>query len=176
MSELLDSISLKDLICFIVGIITAISIFVEKADSLPFKPWSHLLQWIGNALTRDIKEGLEQRLEQIEQRQKANNDAIIELDKKVDKKFEEVDNRFKEKQKDDDTKEAKRIRDRIMEFADSCRIGEKHTQKHFENIMQDYSDYEVLCSLYDIPNHFLDADYAYIEEVYQECLRENKFV
>lgn len=161
----LESITLKDTIYFIVGIITALSVVVEKAKKLPFKPWTHLLQWIGKCLTQNV----DTRLTNIEQQQKANNKAIIELDKKVDKKFSE-------KQKDDDEKEAKRLRSRIIEFADSCRCEDHHTQNHFENIMRDYSDYVGYCELHDIPNHFIDSEFKYIEDVYQHCLHENKFL
>ena len=83
---------------------------------------------------------------------------------------------FKEKQKDDDEKEAKRLRAKIIEFADSCRVGDHHTQNHFENVFRDYSDYMNYCDTHDIPNHFIDTEYAYIQEVYTECLKENKFL
>ena len=162
---LLEAITLKDIIYFIVGFITVISIVVEKAKKIPFHPWSHLFEWIGKSLTKSVST----KLEFIEQQQKANNEAIIELDKKVDRKFEE-------KQEDDDTKEAKRLRARIIEFADSCRIGNHHTQNHFENVFRDYSDYIDYCEKHNIPNHFIDSEYKYIEEIYQECLRENKFL
>ena len=64
----------------------------------------------------------------------------------------------------------------IISFADSCRVGNHHTQSHFENIMRDYSDYEHYCKKHDIPNHFIDSEYKYIEKVYQECLEEDKFI
>ena len=87
-----------------------------------------------------------------------------------------MDKKFEEKQKDDDEKEAKRLRSSIIEFADSCRIGNHHTQNHFENVMRDYSEYADYCEKHDIPNHFIDSEYRYIEDIYQECLRENKFL
>ena len=162
---LFDTVTLKDIIYFIVGVIGVLSIVVEKAKKIPFHPWTLLFEWIGKSLTKNV----DCKLELIEQQQKANNEAIIELDKKVERKF-------KEKQEDDDTKEAKRLRARIIEFADSCRVGNHHTQNHFENVMRDYSDYVDYCSKHDIPNHFIDSEYKYIEGVYQECLRENKFL
>lgn len=165
LSNLMENITLKDLVYFIVGVIGVISIIVEKSKSLPFHPWTHFIGWVGKCLTKDIVD----RLEKVEEQQKANNEAIIELDKKVDKKFEE-------KQKDDDEKEAKRLRARIIEFADSCRVGNHHTQNHFENVFRDYSDYIDYCESHDIPNHFIDTEYEYIKEVYSECLRENKFL
>ncbi len=163
--EFLESITVKDLIYFIVGVITVLSIVVEKAKSLPFNPWTAIFEWIGSRITKGVNE----RLEKLEVQQKANINAINELDKKVEKKFEE-------KQRDDDEKEAKRLRASIIKFADACRVGTKHTQSHFENVIRDYSDYVSYCEKHNIPNHFIDNEYRYIEEIYQECLRENKFL
>ena len=165
MIEILDSVTLKDFIYFIVGTITVLSVVVERVEKFPIKPWSNFFRWIGNCLNRDMNE----KLEAIEKQQMANNKAIIELDKKVERKFDE-------KQKDDDEKESKRLRANIISFADSCRVGNHHTQSHFENIMRDYSDYEHYCKKHDIPNHFIDSEYKYIEKVYQECLEEDKFI
>ena len=165
MNEWLESITLKDLCYFIVGAITLISLIVEKAKKLPFKPWTHLFEWIGKCINKTTND----RLDAIEQQQKANNEAIIELDKKVDRKFAE-------KQRDDDEKEAKRLRADIIMFADSCRIGNHHTQNHFENIFREFSDYIEYCKKHDLKNHFIDNEYSYIQSVYQECIRENKFL
>ena len=162
---LLETVTLKDIIYFIVGVIGVLSIVVEKAKKIPFHPWTHLFEWIGNILTKSV----DTKLEMIEQQQKANNDAIIELDKKVERKFSE-------QQKEADEKEAKRLRASIISFSDSCRVHEKHTKNHFENIMRDYDDYMVYCDKHNLENHFIEGEKQYIESVYQECLRENKFL
>jgi hypothetical protein len=165
MTEILDGVTLRDIIYFIVGFIGVLSVIVEKAKSLPFHPWTHLFQWIGRSLTSDVSK----RLDELEKATKANNDAIIELEKKVEKKFEE-------KQKDDDEKEAKRLRASIISFADSCRCGNKHTQNHYENVMRDYDDYMAYCNKHGIPNHYIESEYKYIEELYHERLHKNDFL
>lgn len=162
---LLETVTLKDIIYFIVGVIGVLSIVVEKAKKIPFHPWTHLFEWIGSSLTKSV----DTKLEMIEQQQKANNDAIIELDKKVERKFSE-------QQKEADEKEAKRLRASIISFSDSCRVHEKHTKNHFENIMRDYDDYMAYCVKHNLENHFIEGEKQYIESVYQECLRENKFL
>lgn len=162
---LLETVTLKDIIYFIVGVIGVLSIVVEKAKKIPFHHWTHLFEWIGKSLTKSV----DTKLEMIEQQQKANNDAIIELDKKVERKFSE-------QQKEADEKEAKRLRASIISFSDSCRVHEKHTKNHFENIMRDYDDYMAYCDKHKLENHFIEGEKQYIESVYQECLRENKFL
>ena len=165
MTKILNLISMQDFGYYIVGVITVLSIIVENISKFPFKPWSQFFEWLGKCLTKSVN----LKLVEIEKQQIANKDAIIELEKKVEKKFAE-------KQEDDDTKEAKRLRARIIEFADSCRVGNHHTQNHFENVFRDYSDYIDYCDRHSIPNHFIESEYRYIEQIYQECLKENKFL
>lgn len=165
MSEFLEAVTLKDLIYSVVGIITVFSVIVEKMKSLPFKPWTHLFEWVGKCITNNMND----RLLKIEEQQKANIKAIKEVEEKFTKKLAD-------RQRDSDEKEAKRLRANIIEFADSCRVGNHHTQTHFENVMRDYSDYVEYCSKHKIPNHFIDSEYRYIEDIYRECLRENKFL
>lgn len=162
---LLEQITLKQVVDFIVGVIVVFSTVAEFSKKIPFNPWSFVFSRIGNALTKDLTV----KLDEVEKQQRANNDALIELEKKVDKRFDE-------KQKDDDEKEAKRLRSSIINFADSCRVGQHHTQNNFENVMRDYSDYVGYCEKHTIPNHFIDNEYLYIQGVYQECLEENKFL
>lgn len=164
-SSILDGVSLRDILYFIVGVIGVISIIVEKTKSIPFHPWSHLLKWIGNSLTS----GVSTKLDELEKQQKANNEAIIELDKKVGRKFEE-------KQRDDDEKEAKRLRASIISFSDSCRCGNRHTQNHYENVMRDYDDYMAYCKKHSLSNHYIENEYTYIQGLYQERLKKNDFL
>lgn len=161
----LESITLKDVIYFIGGLITIISIIIEKSKSLPFHPWTHLFRWIG----KNITGGLESKLDDLEEKQSANTEAIIELEKKMDKKFEE-------QKQDSDEKEAQRLRESIICFADSCRCGNSHTQTHYENVMRDYDKYKAYCIKHNIPNHYIDSDYRYIEDLYQHRLRNNDFL
>lgn len=169
MDNFLESITLKDITYLIVGAITVISIVVEKIKKFPIKPLSSLLEWLGKGLNKSVNDRLDKMEEQQTTNYESNKKAIKELKESMDKKFTD-------KQKDDDEKEAKRLRASIIEFADSCRIGNHHTQNHFENVMRDYSDYVDYCNKHKIPNHFIDNEYIYIKGVYQECLRENKFL
>ena len=164
LEDILAGISLKDIIYFAVGVTGVISIIVEKSKLLPFNPWSSLFKWMGNIMTKDISD----KLDSLEQTTIANKNAITDLEKKVEDKFEE-------QQKEDDEKEAKRLRSNIINFVDSCRNGDAHTQTHYEDVMRAYDDYKALCKKRDIQNHFIDSDYKYIEEFYHEKLRTNDF-
>ena len=163
--SILAGISLKDIIYFIVGVTGVLSVIVEKTKALPFNPWSKLLKWIGDIMTK----GISDKLDSLEQSTIANKNAITDLEKKVEDKFEE-------QQKEDDEKEAKRLRSNIINFVDSCRNGDAHTQTHYEDVMRAYDDYISLCKKRGIQNHFIDSEYKYIEELYHEKLRTNDFL
>lgn len=163
--EFLEAVTLRQVFDFIVGAIAVISILVEKSKKLPFHPWSFLFSQLGKALNKDVRA----KLDELDERQKANTTAIKELK-------EDMEHKFQEKAADDDQKEAKRLRARIIDFADSCRLHQHHTKTAFENIMRDYDDYVEYCEAHDIPNHFIDEEYEYITEVYRTCQRENRFL
>lgn len=163
--EFLEAVTLKQVFDFIVGGIAILSVVVEFSKKIPFHPWSFLLSHFGKALNRDLRD----KIDELEHKQDANNEAINELKNDVDRRFNEV-------AKDADTKEAKRLRSRIIEFADSCRVHQKHTKTAFENITRDYDDYTEYCERHEIPNHFIDAEFEFIKSVYAECQEENKFI
>lgn len=157
--------TLKEMLNYIVGIIGVLSVFVEVNKKLPWKPWTHFIEWLGDCLTRN----LDDRMELLAEQTKANTEAIIELDKKVEKRFDE-------NQKKADEKEAKRLRASIICFSDACRTNVLHSKTHFENIFRDIDDYNYYCIRHNIPNHYIEGEVAFITEVYEKVLRENKFV
>lgn len=175
------------------GLIIILTSFVE-VSKIKINPWSSLFGFIGKALTKDISNDIKEMAEDIknikqdvnnlEESTKSNSKAIEGLDKKVDEKMSELNKELKEYvdlsnaklKKDSDEKEAKRLRANIIQFADSCRVGARHTQNHFENIFRDYDDYIEYCRKNDIPNNFIDTEKKYICEVYNKCIRENKFI
>ena len=169
MLRVIQSMTVKELFDYIVGVILVISIIVEKSKKLPFNPWSKLLSAVGGALLKKYSEESMQKLEKIEAETKANSKAIIKLNKEVHEKFNE-------QQLKSDEKEAKRLRANIICFSDSCRVGDRHTKNHFENVMRDYDDYIAYCEKHNLENHYIEGEYEYISSIYQKCLRENKFL
>lgn len=145
--ELLKGLTISDMVAYIIVFLIAFCLIIEKIDKLPFKPLTHFFKWVGSLTTKEIADRLD----------------------KLEKDFEQ-------KNRDDDEKEAKRLRARIIAFADSCRVGHHHTQAHFENIMRDYSDYEHYCTKRGFPNHYIDSEFKYIEKIYQERLEKDDFL
>ena len=165
MLEFLSDISLKEFLQVLVGLVVILSVIAEKSKKLPINPWSALFSWFGKCINKDLTD----KVESLSQQTQSNTEAIENLDNKIDLKFEE-------KNKDDDEKEAKRLRASIIAFSDSCRINTKHTKQHFENVFRDIDDYNLYCMKHNIPNHYIDGEVSYITSIYEKCLRENSFL
>lgn len=174
--EYLANLTLGELIRYIVGIIGVISVIVEFNKKIPFNPWSAIIQWVGKQLFKSVTDRMRNDLIELKEQQEANNEAIIELNNKLDSRFTDVNNRFNQQRKEADEKEAKRLRASIISFSDSCRVGQHHTKNHFENVFRDVDDYNMYCDEHSIPNHYIEGEVAYIKKIYQECVEENKFL
>ena len=199
--DYLTNIGLKQIVEIIVGILLIVSALVEWNKKLPFQPISSFISWVGKNLMKNFIDdidarfdGIDLKFDEINSKFKGVNDTFEKLEKthkKISDDLEKttkesniaikelgkmVDERFKEHKKEADEKEAKRLRAGIISFSDSCRVKDRHTKKHFENIFRDYDDYIAYCSKHNIPNHYIEGEYEYIQSVYQKCLRENSFL
>jgi hypothetical protein len=77
---------------------------------------------------------------------------------------------------DVEKREAKRLRADILCFADACRGGTRYTRKHYENVLNEISDYKALCEEAHVENHVLKAEEEFINNLYKALLAENKFL
>ena len=77
-----------------------------------------------------------------------------------------------------DLADAKRARRRILEFADECRRGIKHSAEHFNNIMtEDVDLYEKYCKKHEeFENSKCVLSIDLIKELYQKTSKDNDFV
>lgn len=139
-------------IAIFVSCIGVVSIFVE-ISKIKLNPWGMLLGFIGRALNRDIKK----ELDSIHGILKAHGEYLREIEMTTD------------------MNEIKRIRAEIFAFADSCKMGEKHTEEAFLHIIDIHDDYEELIEKYNMTNGRISLDYEYIMTIYQECLKKGVF-
>lgn len=73
-----------------------------------------------------------------------------------------------------DTKQARR---RIIDFADECRRGVRHSEEHFDNILEDITFYRQYCDAHPkFKNEKASHSIRFIEEIYDKCKRENGFI
>lgn len=143
---------MEEYITLFVSGIGILSIFVE-VSKIKLNPWRMLFEFIGRALNRDVKK----ELDGIKGLIKTQGEYLKEIEMTVD------------------MNEIKRIRAEIFAFADSCKMGEKHTEEAFLHIIDIHEDYRELIEKYCMTNGRINVDYDYIMNVYQECVKKGVF-
>lgn len=66
---------------------------------------------------------------------------------------------------------------RILRFDDEIRHEVRHTKEHFDQIMEDITDYEKYCRDHpNFPNNKAKFAIINIKNVYEQCVQENSFL
>ncbi len=140
-------------ITIIISGIGLLSIFVE-VSKIKLNPWKKLFEFIGDALNKDVKK----ELASIKGMLKSHSECLKDIEMLVD------------------MNEIKRIRAEIFAFADSCKIGNHHTEDAFLHIIEIHDDYMELLGKYDMSNGRLSLDYEYITQVYRDCVKKKNLL
>lgn len=90
--------------------------------------------------------------------------------------FEPFDIRLDAVEKKIDENEIGRIRWEVLDFANSCRNGRRHTKDEFDHIISENDKYHKLLDKYEMENGVFDAEYAYIMKLYERCQMQNDFL
>lgn len=79
--------------------------------------------------------------------------------------------------KEDEADKARQARARILRFADECSSGTKHSEGHFDDILEDIDRYEAYCTSHpEFPNNKGHAAMETIKHIYERCKRNNAFL
>lgn len=137
-----------------------ITVFCTLFEVLPIKisPITSVCRWIGKRLTSDIKHDIRDM-------------KVTSMDRYNELKKENENIRYAI-----DMQRIANIKALILDFANSCRNGRKHSKEEFTYILSENNEYEALIKKHNIINNVYKEDFAYIKEIYHECLRENKFL
>lgn len=73
--------------------------------------------------------------------------------------------------------DAKNARYRIIRFNDEIRHNVRHTEEHFNQIIDDIDTYEKYCRTHPkFPNGKGDHSVANVKKIYEKCSDENSFL
>ena len=139
--------SLKEILMGGSGALVVLATLLE-VSKIKINPWSSLFRFIGRCI---------------------NAELIAKVDS-MEAKMEKSDE-AREK------KDAVDIRNRILLFGDEARRGVKHSEEHFNQVLEDITDYELYCSKHpDFPNEKAVITCRRIKEIYEKWLREKDFL
>ena len=134
-------------------LILLLSIGVEFTP-IKWNPWSAILGWIGSRLNSRL------------------NSKLSEIDTKVDKLSNDLEKHIVES----NAKELRDTRKDILNFCNSCMIGQKHTKEQFEFVLKQYDSYEKYIEDNKIKNGVIDAAIKEIRRLNQKCIQENSYL
>ena len=130
------------------GLALVVVLSLIEVSPVKLNPWGWLAKRIGRAINGEL------------------NDKIDGLVKDVKKLREECDER-----------EARAARVRILRFGDEIYQGMKHSKEHFDQILEDISEYDAYCATHqDFKNEMTVLTVAEIKRTYQCCMKEHKFL
>jgi len=72
--------------------------------------------------------------------------------------------------------EIDQLRWNILDFANSCRQGRRHTKDEFEHVIAAHTQYVRILKENGLENGQVDTDYKYIEQIYYKCMKNNDFL
>ena len=99
--------------------------------------------------------------------------GITELSGKINDVHTTLDAHIKADAEND----AKQARRRIIVFSDECRRGLLHSSEHFDNVLDDITAYRNYCETHPgFKNEKAAHSIRYVEEVYDQTKKENKFI
>lgn len=107
------------------------------------------------------------------QKEDRTADRITELSEQIDTVQDTLDSHIKADAEND----ARQARRRIIVFSDECRRGMLHSSEHFDNVLDDITAYRNFCETHPgFKNEKAAHSIKYVEEVYDQTKRENKFI
>ena len=68
------------------------------------------------------------------------------------------------------------IRSLVLDFANSCLNGRRHTKEEFDHVISENHNYEKLVARYEVKNEVYTEAYDYILRTYRLCMDGHKFL
>lgn len=147
------------------------SLFFEFSK-IKLSPITALLNWIGERLTGGLKQDIENMRTETERKIKELDDkqtaALEEIKNNAQYNCKETQNRLDKIEEQNDAQRADRIKVHVLNFSRSLRIGERHTEEDFQNLIKENEEYEKIVKKYGWQNDVYKADYQFFYNKYQQ--------
>lgn len=107
----------------------------------------------------DIRDSLSSAINEMRERLDAANKALSEI------------------RKENNEARATACRYRILRFDDEIRHGDQHTKEHYDQVLEDITEYEKYCNEHpDYENDKAELAIANVKRCYQHCSDERSFL
>lgn len=176
-----------------------------KVAKKEIDPLGWVVSWIGKAFTKDVRNDIatlktnsdakyDEMKTKVEELKTDYNDKISGLRDDLDA-FESSTNksiqdmrvgttsncellktRLDAMEKSNDMQTVRQIKAHVLDFANSCMNGRKHTFRDFRNIIKENKQYETLVKKYGLVNDVYKDDFEFIMEIYHDCKKNRSFL
>ena len=136
------------------GIVFVVVASLLQVSKININPWDWVLGLIGNKLNNNLKK-------EIQALKKEMNDVASKLDSHIS---------------ESEAKELQDTRRDILEFANSCMNGRKHTKEQFDFVIAECDAYEKYIEDKDIKNGFITSAIREIRRLNDKCIQTNSFL
>lgn len=144
--DIINMASVKDGIS--IGVVALIILLsLIQVSKIQINPWDNILGWIGDRLNSGIKT------------------KVDEVEKKLDKHI-----------KESEIRDLRDTRQYILDFANSCMYGRKHTQEQFKFVIKKCDEYEEYVEKNKIKNGEITSAIEYIRKLNTKCMENNSFL
>lgn len=137
------------------------SIGIDIIPKIKWSPWTSLIKWIGARFNSKIDSSVDGLRQEIK-----------ELDTKIDNVQSDLNKHITESE----IKALQDTRRDILDFANACMNGRKHTKEQFEFVIMQCDDYERYIKDNDIKNGVIEAAIKEIRRLYSKGIREHTFL
>lgn len=142
--------------------LTILSVIVEIAP-IKINPWTAIFKYIGGI----INKGVYTKLDGIEQSTRRNAQAVDDVRRDMEARFDKYDHQGKKQQASD-------MRHEIINFAENLKLKRIYSDKQFEYILDVISKYYEHCEKYNIKNHYIDEAHSFIRNEVRNKFKEEK--
>lgn len=144
--DIINLAALKDGVS--IGVVALIILLsLIQVSKIQINPWDKILGWIGDRLNSGIKE------------------KVSEVEKKLDQHI-----------KESEVRDLRDTRQYILDFANSCMYGRKHTQEQFKFVIKKCDEYEEYVEKNRIKNGEITSAIDYIRKLNTKCMENNSFL
>lgn len=153
LKDMLSLTALKDIFAA-GGIGFVIIASLLQVSKININPWDWLFGLIGDKLNSNLNKQL----------------------KEVKGEVKEIKDHLTEHIKESEIKDIQDIRRDILEFANSCMNGRKHTKEQFDFIIKECDNYESYIEKNKIKNGVVTSAIREIRRLNDKCIQENSFL
>lgn len=153
LKDILSLAAIQDTVS-IGGIVFVILASLLQISKIPINPWDMILGWFGERLNAKTNK----RIDELEAEQKLTRSA---LDKHI---------------AESEIKDLQDTRRDILDFANACMNGRKHTKEQFDFVIGECDRYEAYIEDHKIKNGVVTSAIREIKRLNDKCIQTNSFL